>query len=224
MLNLKNNPILTDYQIEILRIFFSSRLGQRFFLTGGTALSAFYLGHRLSKDLDLFSIEGFDSLELEKVIKQIASSTNSRIKTEVKSATYNEIYLENANKKWVQRIDFVKEQPVIFGRRKKIDFVIVDSFKNIASGKILALYGRLEPKDYVDLYFIIKETEMDFFKLFDETKKKDLGLNEFHFANMIVNVTSLKNFPPTLKPFDKKDLVNLFLRLSDKLFKKIKPK
>ena len=223
MFNLKNNPILTDYQIQILKFFFSSRLGQQFFLTGGTALSAFYLAHRLSKDLDLFSIEDFDSLELEKLIEQIATATNTTATTKVKTKTYNEIYLENRKKGWVQRIDLVKEQPLIFGKRKRIDDVIVDSLENISSGKILAIYGRFEPKDYLDLYFVVKETDLDFFSLFEKTKKKDLGLNEFYFANMISEVENLKNFPKTIKLFDKKELIDFFLNLSDKLFKKIKP-
>jgi len=34
---------------------------------------------------------------------------------------------------------------------------------------------------------------------------------------------NLKNFPKTIKPFDKKELIDFFLNLSDKLFKKIKP-
>jgi len=204
-------------------MFFSSHLGQQFFLTGGTALSAFYLAHRLSKDLDLFSIEDFDSLELEKLIEQIATATNTIATTKVKTKTYNEIYLENRKKGWVQRIDLVKEQPLIFGKRKRIDDIIVDSLENISSGKILAIYGRFEPKDYLDLYFIVKETGLDFFSLFEKTKKKDLGLNEFYFANMISDVKNLKNFPKTIKPFDKKELIDFFLNLSDKLFKKIKP-
>lgn len=224
MFNLKNNPVLTGYQIKILKIFFNSNIGQKFFLTGGTALSAFYLAHRLSKDLDLFSIEEFDSLELEKLVEQIASITNAEVKTKVKTKRYNEIYLENRKKGWIQRIDFVKEQPLIFGKRKRINDVIVDSLENISSGKILAIYGRFEPKDYLDLYFIFKETDLDFFELFEKTKKKDLGLNEFYFANMISDVKDLKNFPKTIKPVDKEELIAFFLSLSDKLFKKIKPK
>lgn len=224
MLNLNNNPVLTDYQIEILRVFFSSSLGQKFFLTGGTSLAAFYLAHRLSKDLDLFTIEEFDSLELQKVIEQIAKETSSTFTTKVKTQSYNEIYFENAKKGWIQRVDFVKDQPVLFGKRKKVDFVIVDSLENIASGKILTILGRFEPKDYLDLYFICKETKIDFFKLFQKTKKKDLGLSEFYFANMISEVEKLKDFPKTLKPFDKKELVKFYMDLSDKLYQKIKPK
>jgi len=223
MLNLNNNPILTDYQIQILKIFFDSSLGKKFFLTGGTALSAFYLAHRLSKDLDLFSIDEFDNLELEKLVEQIATTVNAEVKTKVRTRSYNEIYLENRKKGWLQRIDFVKEQPLIFGKRKRVENVIVDSLENISSGKLLAIYGRFEPKDYLDLYFIIKETDLDFFALFEKTKKKDLGLNEFYFANMISDVKNLKNFPKTIKPFDKKELIDFFLNLSDKLFKKIKP-
>jgi len=223
MFNLKNNPILTDYQVEILKIFFSSHIGQQFFLTGGTALSAFYLAHRLSKDLDLFSIEEFDSLELEKLIEQIAITTNAEAKTKVRTRSYNEIYLENRKKGWLQRIDLVKEQPLVFGKRKRMDDVIVDSLENISSGKILAIYGRFEPKDYLDLYFVLQETNLDFFALFEKTKKKDLGLNEFYFANIISEAENLKNFPKTIKPFNKKELVDFFLNLSDKLFKKIKP-
>jgi len=224
MFTLKNNPILTDYQIEILKIFFSSSLGKKFFLTGGTALAAFYLAHRLSKDLDLFTLEEFDSLELQKIIEEIAQRTDSQIFEKVKSTTYNEIYFENKRKGWRQRVDFVKDQPVAFGKRKKIDFVIVDSLENIASGKILTIFSRFEPKDYLDLYFICKEKTLDFFELFEKTKKKDLGLNEFYFANMIAEVENFRYFPKTLKPFDQKDLVNFYLELSKKIFRMIKPR
>lgn len=224
MLTLKNNPILTKYQIEILKAFFSSPLGQQFFLTGGTALAAFYLGHRLSKDLDLFTLEDFDSLLLEKTIEEVAQTMDATVTTRVKTPTYNEIYLQNAKENWTQRIDLVKDQPVVFGERREIDVITVDSLVNIASGKILAMYGRLEPKDYIDIYFLCKERHIDFFEIFKKTKKKDLGLDEFHFANIILDVETLKDFPKTIKPFDQKDLVRFFLNLSNDLFEAIKPK
>jgi predicted nucleotidyltransferase component of viral defense system len=54
MYNLASTPILTDWQKDILKRFFASPLTQSFFLTGGTALSAFYFAHRDSKDFDFF--------------------------------------------------------------------------------------------------------------------------------------------------------------------------
>jgi len=54
---LKDKGILTDFQKAFLRLFANLPDQERFYLTGGTALAAYYLGHRLSYDLDLFSSE-----------------------------------------------------------------------------------------------------------------------------------------------------------------------
>ncbi|MBM3283146.1 nucleotidyl transferase AbiEii/AbiGii toxin family protein [Candidatus Gottesmanbacteria bacterium] len=223
MFKLTNNQVLTPYQVKIIKIFFDSKIGKQFFLTGGTALAAFYIGHRQSKDLDFFTLKEFDSLELEKVINKIAQKVIAKIKTKIKTGDYYEVYLENKEKHWIQRLDFIREQPVIFGKTKNIEGMIIDNLENIASNKILTIYGRLEPKDYLDLYFIFQETNLDFAKLFEKTKKKDVGLHEFYFANMIAEVGKLKQFPKTTKPFNKAKLVKFYLDLSEKLLKKIKP-
>jgi hypothetical protein len=41
--------ILTPLQFEFLNIFFQQPVGQKFFLTGGTALAEYYLQHRFSE-------------------------------------------------------------------------------------------------------------------------------------------------------------------------------
>ena len=48
---------LTPLQAAFLTRFFSTDTGQLFFLTGGTALAAYHLHHRLSVDLDLFTLD-----------------------------------------------------------------------------------------------------------------------------------------------------------------------
>lgn len=48
------NNKLTRLQQEFLEAFFRSE--DRFFLTGGAALAGFYLGHRQTHDLDLFTL------------------------------------------------------------------------------------------------------------------------------------------------------------------------
>ena len=52
--------LLTPLQQELLRVFAQLPDQEQFYLTGGTALAEFYLGHRLSYDLDLFT--GVDGL------------------------------------------------------------------------------------------------------------------------------------------------------------------
>jgi len=54
---ISDNAILTSQQKIFLQEFAKTELSDIFRLTGGTALSAFYLEHRFSDDLDFFSIE-----------------------------------------------------------------------------------------------------------------------------------------------------------------------
>ncbi len=64
--------ILTKNQITVLeKIKNSNFIVQNFYLTGGTALAAFYLQHRYSEDLDFFSEKEFDILNLNIFFNQI---------------------------------------------------------------------------------------------------------------------------------------------------------
>ena len=74
---------------------------------------------------------------------------------------------------------------------------------SMTKGKLLAAFGRADAKDFAD---------------FD-----NIFATEFYLAHMLHRVIGIKNFPKTTKPFDKKELIDFFLTLSDKLFKKIKP-
>ena len=49
--------ILTAFQKKVLEFFSSVKDSKYFFFTGGMALSEFYLGHRKSFDLDMFTSE-----------------------------------------------------------------------------------------------------------------------------------------------------------------------
>jgi predicted nucleotidyltransferase component of viral defense system len=67
------NEFLTPLQRAFLKHFFATPLGQRFFLTGGTALAAFHLHHRLSDDLDLFTLDDDALTEVDHQIEEMAS-------------------------------------------------------------------------------------------------------------------------------------------------------
>ncbi|MDP1743261.1 MAG: nucleotidyl transferase AbiEii/AbiGii toxin family protein [Candidatus Amesbacteria bacterium] len=219
--NLQNNPILLPHQVEILKLFFATSFAKPFFLTGGTALSAFYLAHRDSKDLDFFSLEKYDSQQLEVVISDIAQKMGCEIFTKVKSDTYNEIYLENVN--WRQRIDIVKEQPKRFGEVVDIEGVRIDSLDNIGSNKITAIFGRLEIKDYIDLYSIITQTKYTFEELFELARQKDLGLTEFYFANVIADISQIQTWPDLKIDLDRRAMFDFYQKLTTDMLLKIKP-
>ena len=55
--------------LELLKTIMQDEKLEYFNLVGGTAL-ALYMGHRKSIDLDLFSIQEFDNIELEKCLDE----------------------------------------------------------------------------------------------------------------------------------------------------------
>lgn len=225
MYRLQNNPILLSHQVEILKQFFATDFAKPFFLTGGTALSAFYVAHRESKDLDFFSLEPYDSLQMGTVLRDIGEKLHAEIVTKVASDTYNEVYLEHKQEGWVQRIDIVKEQPKRFGDVVVVDGIRVDSLENIGSNKILTIFGRLEIKDYIDLYAILTKTTHTFDELLALAKQKDMGLNEFYFANIVANagIEQIETWPRLKKDFEKQGMYDFYAKLVQDLLMKVKP-
>ena len=106
----------------------------------------------------------------------------------------------------------------------KVDNILVDSLINIATNKILAVFGRLEPKDYIDLFAICTKTELSFDEMFALAKQKDTGLSEFYFANTIADVSKFETLPKMKKLFDKEEFVKFYEKLSRKILLRIKPK
>jgi len=219
-----NQPFLTSLQKTFLKLFFQTYLGRKFFLTGGTALAAFYLKHRVSQDLDIFTLDqelDFDEVNAE--VRKIAFSLRLGTDHRVSTSTFSQFFLKTKRGE-ILKVDLVREVPIQFGRIKNREGIRIDSLEDIAVNKLLAIYGRLDAKDYVDFYFLIKEGLINFTRIFKKAQKKDAGLNELYFANMIIGVRQLKHFPKTLKPFSKDKLVDFYLELSEKMLKKIKPK
>lgn len=72
-INWEKSKAATSLKIDLLKEFFS--INKSFFLTGGSALGMFYLDHRKSYDLDLFSTTDIDwhllSNEMQFLCKKI---------------------------------------------------------------------------------------------------------------------------------------------------------
>ena len=126
-----------------------------FFLTGGIALSAFYLQHRYSEDLDLFTLDSdaFDRVPLyvADTAKNLAASVAS-LQTAPQFRRYR---LSRKTESVI--IDFVKEVvPQISEAKTRFDGVTVDTLDDIAANKICTVISRAEIKDYIDLYFLAR--------------------------------------------------------------------
>lgn len=213
---------LTKLQEEVLQSFFAQPIGKSYFLTGGTALAGFYFYHRESIDLDLFTFETIEIEPVRQIFEAIATKSHLSFDHRVATQGYHKFFL--TGKKEELKIDLVREQNVHFGKIKIFGKIKVDSIENIGSNKITAIFNRTEAKDFIDLYFILQKKLFTFAKLLQDAKKKDLGMNEFYLAHMLLEVKNLKNFPKMLIPFNKDAMLRYFISLANKLLLEVKPK
>ena len=124
-------------------------------LVGGTSL-ALQIGHRKSIDIDLFGILNveFDILIDElKTLGEVVLLKNSK---NIHSLLINDIKVDivNYNYKWLTN-------------KMTIDNIYFATIEDIAAMKLNAIMGRGSKKDFIDLYFILKNytltTLMDFY-------------------------------------------------------------
>ncbi len=152
-----------------------------FYLTGGTALSRFYLNHRYSDDLDFFVHRKSDFLNsIKEIIAKLKSSfiLETRIMTEDFTQIY--VHTENFHEKFKAdfqsklKIDFVNELEIPhFGEFQSFSsFSRVDNLRNILSNKLTAI-TRLESKDVADIWFICKNLSFKWDEIIYEAEQKE---------------------------------------------------
>lgn len=138
---------LTDFQKEFLSAFF--RREGRFFLTGGAALAGFHLGHRVTHDLDLFTLSnsldhGFASCS------EIAREQGATVEQIQTSPDFRRVLLRRGSEALV--IDLVRERVAQRVHEKPLMHGIrVDPPEEILSNKLCALLSRSEIRDLVDV-------------------------------------------------------------------------
>lgn len=216
------NNLLTPLQAAFLHAFFAAPIGSHFFLTGGTALAAFHLHHRLSDDLDLFTLDG-EALEASiRPVEEIAASIGCVLQRTRVTQYFHQLMLTHPQHEGPLRVDLVRDFGPQYGERLVRDGITVDSLDNIAANKIIAIFGRADIKDFVDLYFIL-QAGYDFDDLFTKAREKDTGLTEFYFAGMLRQAEGFTHLPRMIKPLDLETLKTFYAALARRLISRLNP-
>ena len=139
-----HKEILSEKQKELLPLI--RQFSREYYLAGGTAV-ALHIGHRRSIDFDLFK---FSSLNHKKNIDRIAGL---RLPYEV---TWRETGQMNVTVGDV-KITLLEYPFPVGGSGKFEDVIKVPELIDLAAMKAYALGRRSKWKDYVDLYFILKD-------------------------------------------------------------------
>lgn len=217
------SDIITPLQADFLRRFFAASFGPRFFLTGGTALAGFHFGHRLSDDLDLFTLSDEALPDSDAVVPRIAESVNCRIIRKREAEYFRQFIMEAAEGEGnVLRVDLVRDFGPQYGERVPVEGIIVDSVENIGANKVTAILGRTDAKDFVDLHFILA-SGFEFEHLFQLAREKDTGLTEFYLAQAMLEARRLTRLPTMLVPVELSALQEQFVGLANMLLDRINP-
>lgn len=138
-----HKEILSEKQLELLPLI--RQFSREYYLAGGTAV-ALHIGHRRSIDFDLFK---FSSVNHKRNIDKIAGS---RLPYEV---TWREADQMNVTVGDV-KLTFLEYPFPVKGAGKFENIIKVPELIDLAAMKAYALGRRSKWKDYVDLYFILK--------------------------------------------------------------------
>ncbi|KKR49706.1 MAG: hypothetical protein UT84_C0021G0012 [Candidatus Curtissbacteria bacterium GW2011_GWA1_40_16] len=210
--------ILSSFQQKFLDILATDPyITSRFYFTGGTVLSEFYLQHRLSEDFDLFSEKEVYLPSVSSFLTKIAPKT-SIIKMEHRPFLGLHSFMLHLKNGGKFKIDFNFYPYPRINIGKKYKNLNLDSLYDIAVNKVHTLFMKPRARDYVDLYFIFKKTEYAWRQLILDAKAKfDWHIDPLLLGSQIKKVEKLTDFPRMLLPFNQKDMVDFFLKQAKSL-------
>ncbi|MBR7022559.1 MAG: hypothetical protein IKI09_03690 [Bacteroidales bacterium] len=139
-----HKEVLNGKQTELLPLI--GEFKREYYLVGGTAI-ALYLGHRRSIDFDLFK---FAPLNRKKNLEKVQSSGFPSIVTWNVTDQMNLVVNE-------VKVSFFQYPFQIKANNSFDNIIKLPELLNLAAMKAYALGRRSKWKDYVDLYFLLKE-------------------------------------------------------------------
>lgn len=210
--------ILKDWQKKAILFIASSDKLSNFYLSGGTALAGYYLYHRVSDDLDLFSYENIDSIFIHKIaedLKDIVGTSKMRF-----SRLYDRNQFFYAVNDDEYKVEFTKYPFPHLEKTNVFDGLKVDSEYDIAVNKLLTIVDRFEPKDFVDLYFLLKKYSLDNLRSGVE-KKFGTKLDSITIGSSFSRVKNVSALPKMIEDLSIDKLKDFFSTEAKKLSSEI---
>lgn len=208
---------LTYLQELVLDLFSQSPLKDKFYWSGGTALSVVYLHHRKSEDLDFFSDESFSHSDIINFLNNLKIKTGLKFIEEKKIFDRWNFFLHNHEE---VRLEFVHYEHPRLGKRGKWQQMSVDSLDDIAANKLMALFDRNEPKDAIDLYYILTKGKYEIGTILKFVQKK-FGVKFEESAvwgEALKGAKDIKELKPLLIGKDSQEVIEKFFATKSKKY------
>ncbi|MFW6159523.1 MAG: nucleotidyl transferase AbiEii/AbiGii toxin family protein [Acidobacteriota bacterium] len=198
-----HKTVLSEEIKKSLNIISQQDFIKSFYLAGGTACTI-HLGHRISNDLDFFTKEDFSKFEIQNSMR---SSGNFLI-----DHTDFRTLIGRFNK---TKISFFHYDYPLIGEIHYIFNLPIASLEDIGCMKIDAISSRGSRRDFIDLFFILQDLNLDlkvFFKYYHDKYSQE-NYNLFHILKSLVYFEDAENEPELimLRQFSWEHMKNFFI-------------
>lgn len=220
--------IISNIQKAILTRFGQVLESEHFYLTGGTALAEFYLKHRKSDDLHFFTPEEEIIIPFSRGLEEMLKAEGMAIQRQRGLHTFVELMAERGNETTMihltQDTAFRFEQTKEFPQYPELK---VDSLVDIASNKLLTLFGRASLRDFIDVYVLIKKGLFGPQELIEKAKVKDPGFDLYWLGVAFERIKTFKDNSTEMlllvEPVNFEELVVFFNQWREKIAEELKP-
>lgn len=213
-----SGKILTKTQKKVIKIVAGEPKLEGFYLTGGTALAGFYLKHRLSDDLDFFTSKPPDSIFLHSFADKIKQALDA------KSVRFEKIYDRNQFffdfEKTELKLEFTLYPFTQLEKPKTIGGIKIDSLRDIAANKLMAMLDRFDPKDFVDLFFLLKKFKLQEVRR-DAEKKFGAKIDNIFLGGELMKSQRIGALPKMQKPLTIEKIKKFFAEQASGLAKNV---
>lgn len=184
--------ILSGLHKTILRTVPALPDGSAFTFTGGTCLSAFFLRHRKSLDLDFFT--GTEEILLPFSRRLEEALRAERMSVERTRGLHSFVELFATREEESVGIHLALDSPFRIGEPSdcpEFPGLRISGLEDLAADKLLALFGRAALRDFVDVYFLARE-RFTKAELSVMARRKDPGFDPYWLG---VAMERVEDFP-----------------------------
>ena len=213
--------ILTKRQQQLLTLLSQDKyIKEHFYLSGGTALAEYYLQHRLSEDLDFFSLLEVNPKTVQIIFKKIKEKIHFEKVTFEISFNRNLFFLHFPDE--ILKTEFTYYPFEQIEQPKKMGLLKIDSLMDIAVNKADTILTHPRTRDFIDLYLILQKEQWLFADMVKQARVKfDTAVDALHIAQQLLTVSELKDYPRMLIAFDFDKCEDFWIKEAQKLKKYI---
>jgi len=211
---------LSSAQRDFLRAFFAQPFAGEFYLTGGTALSAFHLGHRVSLDLDLFVPTADAVRDAARFTIGLRDEGGLAIASHFAQGGFHNFRLVYLGERL--RVDFCHDAAPQLPKEDR-GGIRVDGLLDILANKVVALLDFPEPKHFVDLYAGLRSGRVEADGVMQHAARKRT-IDPYHLARALHQGKHVRLAGLDLcHPIDPGDLSAFFEELRNGVLDRLRP-